>query len=44
MHVFELTRRLVDIQSITPNEREIGDFLVQCLGYMAQSFGGGMNT
>src|SRR5690242_5416385 len=40
MHVFELTRRLIDIQSITPNEREIGDFLAHRLGDMAQSFGG----
>jgi acetylornithine deacetylase len=40
MHVFELTRRLVDIQSITPNEREIGDFLVHCMGDMARLFGG----
>lgn len=27
MHVFELTRKLIDIESITPNEREVGDFL-----------------
>ena len=40
MHVFELTRRLIDIQSITPNEREVGDFLARCLGDLAQSFGG----
>lgn len=40
MHVFELTRRLIDIQSITPNERDVGDFLARCLGDMAQSFGG----
>ena len=40
MHVFELTRRLIDIQSITPNEHEVGDFLARCLGDLAQSFGG----
>jgi acetylornithine deacetylase len=33
MHVFELTRRLIDIESITPNEREMGDFL---FGYLAE--------
>ena len=27
MQVFELTRRMIDIESITPNEREIGAFL-----------------
>lgn len=33
MHIFELTRKLIDIESITPNEREIGDFL---FGYLQQ--------
>ena len=27
MDLFELTRKLIDIESITPNEREMGDFL-----------------
>ena len=27
MNVFELTRKLVDIESVTPNEEAIGDFL-----------------
>ncbi len=40
MHVFELTRRLVDLESITPNEREIGDFLWQLLSNMAARFHG----
>lgn len=40
MHVFELTRRLIDIESITPNEREIGDFLWRRLSEMAQHFEG----
>ena len=33
MHVFELTRRLIDIESITSNEREMGGFL---FGYLAE--------
>lgn len=40
MHVFELTRRLVDIESITPNEREIGDFLWHLLSDLARRFDG----
>jgi acetylornithine deacetylase len=40
MHVFELTRRLIDIESITPNERDIVDYLSQLLGDLARRFGG----
>lgn len=40
MQVFDLTRRLVDIESITPNEREVGDFLWHYLNGLAQSFNG----
>ncbi|MBV9303632.1 MAG: M20/M25/M40 family metallo-hydrolase [Acidobacteriaceae bacterium] len=40
MHVFELTRRLIDIESITPNEREIGNFLWKLLSEMADRFDG----
>jgi acetylornithine deacetylase len=40
MQVFELTRRLVDIESITPNEREVGDFLWHLLSDLAARFGG----
>jgi acetylornithine deacetylase len=40
MQVFELTRRLIDIESITPNERQIGDFLWEYLSGMAQRFNG----
>ncbi|MGI8961590.1 MAG: M20/M25/M40 family metallo-hydrolase [Bryobacteraceae bacterium] len=40
MQVFELTRRLIDIESITPNEREIGDFLWEHLSNMARRFNG----
>lgn len=35
MHLFELTRQLIDIESITPNEREVGDFLFGYLSAMA---------
>src|SRR3954470_17035878 len=40
MQVFELTRRLVDIESITPNEREVGDFLWGLLSDLAARFQG----
>ena len=40
MQVFELTRRLVDIESITPNEGAIGDFLFDYLGNLAGRFDG----
>ncbi len=40
MQVFELTRHLIDIESVTPNEREIGDFLWERLSKMARQFGG----
>ena len=40
MQVFELTRRLIDIESITPNEREVGDFLWSYLSELAAKFGG----
>ncbi len=38
--MFELTRRLIDIESVTPNEREVGDYLAQYLGEMARRFDG----
>jgi acetylornithine deacetylase len=40
MNVFELTRTLIDIESITPNEREVGQFLFQQLDALARQFGG----
>ncbi|MFL6354310.1 MAG: M20/M25/M40 family metallo-hydrolase [Bryobacteraceae bacterium] len=40
MQVFELTRRLIDIESITPNEGEIVDFLGEYLSGMARRFNG----
>jgi acetylornithine deacetylase len=44
MHVFELTRRLIDIESITDNEAEIGRFLLDYLGGLASRFGGTVET
>ena len=40
MQVFELTRRLVDIESITPHEREVANFLWHSLGDLARRFNG----
>jgi acetylornithine deacetylase len=40
MNVFELTRTLIDIESITPNEREVGQFLFQRLEALARQFDG----
>ena len=40
MSVFELTRRLVDLESITGNEKAVGDFLYDCLRPLAERYGG----
>jgi acetylornithine deacetylase len=40
MNVFELTRALVDIESITENERQMGDVLFAHLSKMATEYGG----
>ncbi len=40
MHLFELTRKLIDIESITPNEREIGNYLWEHVSELAARFGG----
>ncbi len=40
MDIFELTRRLVDIESITPHEQAIGDYLFKHLDDLAQAFSG----
>jgi acetylornithine deacetylase len=40
MHLFELTRQLIDIESITPNEKEVGDFLFGYLSAMAEKHEG----
>lgn len=40
MHLFELTRKLIDIESITPNEREVGNYLFEHLSELAKRFDG----
>lgn len=40
MHAFELTRQLVDIESITMNEKEVGEFLHGYLDQLTQETGG----
>ena len=40
MHAFELTRRLVDMESITNNEKQVGDFLHGYLDLLAAETGG----
>jgi len=40
MNVFELTRALVDIESITENEERVGDYLFDHLSALTQSHGG----
>jgi len=40
MELFELTRRLVDIESITGNEKAVGEFLEDYLRPLAERFGG----
>jgi len=40
MNVFELTRALVDIESITENEREVGAYLFDHVSKLAASSGG----
>ncbi len=40
MDLFELTRKLIDIESVTPNEQEIGNFLWDNLSELAGRFGG----
>jgi acetylornithine deacetylase len=40
MRLFELTRKLIDIESITPNERAIGDYLFEYVNELATRFGG----
>jgi acetylornithine deacetylase len=40
MRLFELTRRLVDIESITGNERAAGEFLFDYLRPLAERYGG----
>src|ERR1035441_1124675 len=40
MNVFELTRALVDIESITNNEERVGNYLCDCLSPLAARFEG----
>ena len=40
MHVFELTRALIDIDSVTPNEEEIGSYLFDYLRPLADRYDG----
>jgi acetylornithine deacetylase len=40
MNVLELTRALINIESVTPNEREIGNYLFDKLSHLARQFDG----
>lgn len=40
MHVFELTRALIDIESISGNEEKVGEFVFNLLSRMAAEFDG----
>ncbi len=40
MDLFELTRKLIDIESITPNEREVTDLLFELLSRVSERFDG----
>jgi len=40
MRVFELTQELIDIESITPNEGAVGDFLYETLAALARAANG----
>ena len=40
MRVFELTRQLIDIESVTPNEYEVGEFLYAYLSRLAERYQG----
>ena len=40
MNVFELTRTLIDIESITPNEERMGRYLHEYMSRMATQFNG----
>lgn len=40
MNLFEMTRALIDIESITENEERVGEFLFKQLSILASRFGG----
>jgi acetylornithine deacetylase len=42
VNVFELTRALVDIDSVTPNEEQVGVYLADHLSRLAERTGGGV--
>jgi acetylornithine deacetylase len=44
MNVFELTRALVDIDSVTPNEEQVGVYLAAYLRELAERTGGHVET
>jgi acetylornithine deacetylase len=44
MTLFELTRRLIDIESITGNEKPIGHYLCDYLAPLAERHGGALET
>lgn len=44
MHVFELTRTLIDIPSVTPGEEQVGVFLRDYLTRLAAAHGGEVET
>ena len=44
MNLFELTRRLIDIESVTPNEEAIGLWLLDYLRPLADAHGGCLET
>ncbi len=40
MHPFEMTRALIDLESITENEKRVGEYLLRYLGDLAARTGG----
>ena len=40
MNLFELTRALVDIESVTENEGRVGDFLLEYVSALAKRYSG----
>lgn len=40
MHIFELTRALIDIESISGNEEKVGEFVFETLSRLASAHGG----
>jgi acetylornithine deacetylase len=44
MHVFELTRTLIDIPSVTPEEEHVGIFLRDCLAALCATHDGHLET